>query len=96
MQSQEKGRARSRRVGILMALTLLASCSTYHGLLGSRSALHRVWKAWDVGIQTKNGYTAGHSSIIYGITGTGRMAVVYPSNFSPAQIVHDVPLLAGS
>ena len=65
-------------------------------LLGSRSALHRVWKAWDVGIQTKNGYTAGHSSIIYGITGTGRMAVVYPSNFSPAQIVHDVPLLAGS
>jgi protein SCO1 len=65
-------------------------------LLGSRAALHRVWKAWDVGIQTKDGYTAGHSSIVYGITGSGHMAVVYPSNFSPAQIVHDVPLLAGS
>jgi protein SCO1/2 len=65
-------------------------------LLGSRSALHRVWKAWDVGIQTKHGYTAGHSSIVYGITGSGQMAVVYPANFSPAQIVHDVPLLARS
>jgi protein SCO1/2 len=65
-------------------------------LLGSRPALDHVWKAWDVGVQTKQGYTAGHSSIVYGITGSGRMAVVYPSNFSPAQIVHDVPLLAAS
>jgi len=65
-------------------------------LLGSRAALHRVWKAWDVGIQTSHGLTDGHSSIVYGITGSGRMAVVYPSNFSPAQIVHDVPLLARS
>jgi protein SCO1/2 len=65
-------------------------------LLGSIPALHRVWKAWDVGVETSHGYTAGHSSIVYGITATGRMAVVYPSNFSPAQIVHDVPLLASS
>jgi protein SCO1 len=65
-------------------------------LLGSRPALHRVWKAWDVGIETSHGYTAGHSSIVYGITSSGRMAVVYPANFTPAQIVHDVPLLAAS
>ncbi|HEY2440915.1 MAG TPA: SCO family protein [Solirubrobacteraceae bacterium] len=65
-------------------------------LLGSIPALHRVWKAWDVGVETSHGYTAGHSSIVYGITATGRMAVVYPSNFSPVQIVHDVPLLASS
>jgi protein SCO1 len=64
-------------------------------LLGSRAQLHRVWKAWDVAISTgKNHLTDGHSSIIYGITASGSMAVVYPSNFSPQQIIHDVPLLA--
>jgi protein SCO1/2 len=64
-------------------------------LLGSSAQLHRVWKAWDVAISTgKNKLTDGHSSIIYGITASGSMAVVYPSNFSPQQIIHDVPLLA--
>jgi protein SCO1 len=64
-------------------------------LLGSRAQLERTWKAWDVGIETgKNHLTDGHSSLVYGITASGRMAVVYPANFSPAQIVHDVPLLA--
>ena len=66
-------------------------------LLGSRRQLEQTWKAWDVGIQTgKNKLTDGHSSIVYGITASGKMAVVYPANFSPAQIVHDVPLLASS
>jgi protein SCO1/2 len=64
-------------------------------LLGSPAALRRTWKAWDVGVSTgKNKLTDGHTSIIYGITAGGRMAVVYPSNFTPQQIVHDVPLLA--
>jgi protein SCO1/2 len=65
-------------------------------LLGSGRQLHHVWKAWDVGIQTSHGLTDGHSAIVYGITASGRMAVVYPANFSPAQIVHDVPLLASA
>lgn len=66
-------------------------------LLGSHAQLERTWKAWDVGVQTGgNGVTDGHSAVTYGITATGRMAVVYPSNASPAQIVHDVPLLASS
>src|SRR5690349_1346029 len=38
MQSQDHGRARPRRVGVIMALSLLASCSTYHGLFASRPA----------------------------------------------------------
>lgn len=64
-------------------------------LLGSPRALKRTWKAWDVGVITDHNHlTAGHSALVYGITASGRMAVVYPSNFSPAQIVHDVPLLA--
>lgn len=66
-------------------------------LLGSRPELLKVWKAWDVGV-TSNGrqVTTGHSAVIYGISGSGRMAVVYPSNVTPARIVHDVPLLASA
>jgi protein SCO1/2 len=64
-------------------------------LLGPHAALWRTWKAWKVGISvdTKTDLI-GHTSIIYGIDAAGRMAVVYPSTVTPAQIVHDVPLLA--
>jgi protein SCO1/2 len=64
-------------------------------LLGSTGQLRRTWKAWDVAVSTgTDKLTDGHSAIVYGITASGRMAVVYPSNFTPAQIIHDVPLLA--
>jgi protein SCO1/2 len=64
-------------------------------LLGTNAQLRRTWKAWDVAVSTgPNKLTDGHSTIVYGITASGRMAVVYPSNFTPAQIIHDVPLLA--
>lgn len=64
-------------------------------LLGNNAQLRRTWKAWDVGVSTgRNRLTTGHTSIIYGITASGRMADVYPSNFTPQQIIHDVPLLA--
>jgi protein SCO1/2 len=64
-------------------------------LLGSRARLMQVWKAWDVGV-TSDGrqITTGHSALIYGVTAGGRLAVVYPSNVTPAQLVHDAPLLA--
>jgi protein SCO1/2 len=64
-------------------------------LLGSRAALLRVWKAWDVAV-TSDGrqLTTGHSALVYGVTAGGRLAVVYPSNVTPAQIAHDAPLLA--
>jgi protein SCO1/2 len=66
-------------------------------LLGSVRQLLPVWKEWQVGVTLGPGKViAGHSAIVYGITASGRMADVYPSNFSPAQIVHDVPLLARS
>jgi protein SCO1/2 len=66
-------------------------------LLGTHAQLMRIWKAWGVAVQLGSGrVTNGHSAVIYGITASGRMAVVYPSNFTPAQIVHDVPLLARS
>jgi protein SCO1/2 len=64
-------------------------------LLGDRRQLAPVWKAWDVGVVVdRNRLATGHSDIVYGVTAAGRLAVVYPPNFTPAQIVHDVPLLA--
>jgi protein SCO1 len=64
-------------------------------LLGTRSQLLATWKTWDVGVAEDNKQlTTGHTAIVYGITASGRMAVVYSSDFTPAQIIHDVPLLA--
>jgi protein SCO1/2 len=66
-------------------------------LLGTHSQLARTWKAWGVAVQTgPNTTTTGHSAVVYGITASGRLAVVYPSNLDPGEIVHDVPLLARS
>jgi len=64
-------------------------------LLGSNSQLLRTWKAWHVEVTVnKKLLTTGHSAVVYGITASGRMAVIYPSDFTPAQIIHDAPLLA--
>ena len=66
-------------------------------LLGSAAQLVPVWKAWSVGSQkdVSNPALVNHSALIYGIGADGRMYTIYPSNFAPAQIVHDVtPLLA--
>ena len=66
-------------------------------LLGTPAQLARTWKQWHVAVTVgRNRVTAGHSSVIYGITGSGHMAVVYPSSVTPAQIAHDAPLLARS
>ena len=65
-------------------------------LLGSKSQLAKVWKAW--GIVARPDRTdpskVEHSAPIYGISASGKITTLYPSNFKPAQIVHDVPLLA--
>ena len=34
-----------------------------------------------------------HSALIYGIAADGKVTTLYPANFDPSQIVHDVPLL---
>ena len=63
-------------------------------LLGNNSQLLRTWKTWHIEVTVNNKLlTTGHSAAVYGITASGRMAVVYPSDFTPAQIVHDAPLL---
>jgi protein SCO1/2 len=68
-------------------------------LIGSRPQLERVWHAWDIVSKnapkkSKTPDLVEHSALIYGISATGKITTLYPANFKPQQIVHDVPLLA--
>jgi protein SCO1/2 len=65
-------------------------------LIGSREQLGKVWKAWNIVVNpAKSGRDlVEHSALIYGISASGRVTTLYPANFKPAQIVHDVPILA--
>ena len=67
-------------------------------LIGSQQELARVWKAWGVGSErdAKNPDFVEHSGLVYGITASGKRAVLYSASFKPAAIVHDVPLLASN
>ncbi|HEV7584743.1 MAG TPA: SCO family protein [Solirubrobacteraceae bacterium] len=66
-------------------------------LIGSPSQLARTWAAWSVGSTREIGQPdrVAHSALVYGITATGVLKTLYPASFDPAQIVHDVPRLAG-
>jgi protein SCO1 len=65
-------------------------------LLGSSSQLASVWQAWGVGSERDAGKPefVNHSGLVYGISASGKRMTIYASNFQPADIVHDVPLLA--
>jgi protein SCO1/2 len=66
-------------------------------LVGSKAALGKVWKGW--GIVSKpdkaNPDQVEHSALIYGISASGKITTLYPSNFKVAWVVHDAPVLAG-
>lgn len=65
-------------------------------LIGSRPELEKVWKDWNIVAKpAKAGRDlVEHSALIYGIDGEGKIVTLYPANFRPQQLVHDVPLLA--
>jgi protein SCO1 len=65
-------------------------------LIGSKTELGRVWKDWNIVAKpAKAGRDlVEHSALIYGIDRKGDVATLYPANFKPAELVHDVPLLA--
>jgi len=67
-------------------------------LIGDQQELARVWKAWGVGSErdAKNPDFVEHSGLVYGITASGKRAVLYSASFKPAEIAHDVPLLAAN
>lgn len=64
-------------------------------LIGSPAELGRVWSDWNiVAKRAKTGRDlVEHSALIYGIAADGKITTLYPANFDPSQIVHDVPLL---
>ena len=64
-------------------------------LVGSPAQLGRVWASWNVGSQrdASNPEFVAHSGLVYGISAAGKVTTLYPANFQPSQIVHDVPLL---
>ena len=86
---------RDTRTAIKQFLASRGALGRMDYLLGTPGQLLRTWKAWDIGVnEDGKQLTVGHTAIVYGISASGRLAVAYPSNFIPAQIVHDAPLLA--
>jgi protein SCO1 len=69
-------------------------------LIGSRPQLEQVWQNWNIVSKSdpspKDPDAVEHSALIYGISGSGKITTLYPSNFKPGEIVRDVPLLASS
>ena len=65
-------------------------------LIGSRPQLERTWAAWGIGakVSKKNPDLVEHSAEVVGVSGSGKVTTLYPANFKPQQIAHDVPLLA--
>jgi protein SCO1 len=65
-------------------------------LVGSAKELAAVWKAWGVGSErdVEKPQFINHSGLIYGIGASGKRLDIYASNFQPADIAHDIPLLA--
>lgn len=67
-------------------------------LLGSRPQLEHTWKAWHIRAaatpQKSDPDAVEHSALIYGVDGSGKITTIYPANFKPRMVVHDVPLLA--
>ncbi|MEA2368471.1 MAG: hypothetical protein QOH38_1189, partial [Thermoleophilaceae bacterium] len=64
-------------------------------LVGSKAKLASVWKSWGIVARPDRSdpEKVEHSAPIYGISASGKITTLYPSNFKPAQVVHDVPLL---
>jgi protein SCO1/2 len=67
-------------------------------LIGSRPELEKVWSDWSIvskaSQKKSNPDLVEHSALIYGISAGGKITTLYPANFKPTQIVHDVPILA--
>jgi protein SCO1/2 len=67
-------------------------------LIGSRPQLEKTWSDWKILAKSSpkkgNPDLVEHSALIYGVDASGKITTLYPSNFKPQQIVHDVPILA--
>jgi protein SCO1/2 len=64
-------------------------------LVGERTVLGQTWKNWGIVAEpaAANPELIEHSSPIYGVSASGKITTLYPANYKPEDIVHDVPLL---
>jgi protein SCO1 len=67
-------------------------------LTGTAQELSRVWEAWGVGSErdAQQPQFINHTGAIFGITASGKRETLYSASFKPADIAHDVPLLASN
>jgi protein SCO1/2 len=65
-------------------------------LVGNVKELAPVWQAWGVGSarDAEQPQFINHTGLVYGVTAGGMRLTVYSPEFKPAELVHDVPLLA--
>jgi protein SCO1/2 len=67
-------------------------------LIGARPQLEGIWHDWGIvserSPRRRDPDFVEHSAMVYGIDGSGRVTTLYPSNFDPEQIAHDVSILA--
>ena len=64
-------------------------------LIGTRARLEPVWRRWHISAPEPTGQdVVSHTALVYGISATGRIITVYPANLVPAEVAHDVPILA--
>lgn len=64
-------------------------------LIGNRATLMPVWRRWHISASKPNGQdVVNHTALVYGINAQGKIVTVYPANFPPAEVAHDVPILA--
>jgi len=84
----------SRAVAAFLARHHMTGRMQY--LIGSAHELARVWKAWGVGSErdASQPQFVNHTGLVYGITASGKRTTIYAANFIPAELAHDVPLLA--
>ena len=83
-----------RTVAAFLAAHALTGKLEY--LLGSAGRLGRVWAAWNVGSEREAATPSlvAHSALVYGVSAGGQLTTIYTSDFDPADVAHDVPVLA--
>jgi cytochrome oxidase Cu insertion factor (SCO1/SenC/PrrC family) len=67
-------------------------------LVGSRSELERVWTRWGVAtrIPRDSPELVEHVAPIYGVDAKGTIATLYDVQFTPKDVLRDIPGLLGA
>ena len=70
--------------------------ATFHYLIGSRSQLQPVWRAWHVATVPGPSKTVSHSAFEVLVDPTGRERAYYDARVTAADVLHDLKHLRGT